>query len=242
MAILFAPSAAPADAARQQTVEDVVARYLDAIGGARNLRDVKTLRLTGKHREQGFEIDMEIAWRRPDVRRVSWRLSPRTQGAEGFDGTSPWEVNQKSGKAERLTGTQAAAARRGAEFDESFVDARAKGNRVVLVGRETLDGHTANHLQVTLADGWVKDYYLDADTGLILALKKAMPIHGAGKPVLSITRYRDYKRVGNLLYPRSFEETNAETGAWLSSDVWTRVELNPELGEAALAPPNPLTR
>ncbi len=55
MAILFAPSAAPADTLRPQTAEDVVARYLDAIGGARNLRDVKTLRLTGKHREQGLK-------------------------------------------------------------------------------------------------------------------------------------------------------------------------------------------
>lgn len=242
MAIILAPSVATADATRPQAVEDVVARYLDAIGGSQNLKDVKTLRLTGKHREQGFEIDMEIVWRRPDVRRVNWRLNPQTQGAEGFDGTSPWEVNPKSGKAERLTGVQAAAARRGAEFDESFVDARAKGNLVVLVGRETLDGRAANHLRVTLADGWVKDYYLDAETGLILALKKAMPIHGAGKPILSITRYRDYRRVGNLLYPHSFEETNAETGAWLSSDTWTRVEMNPELGETALMSPNPLAR
>jgi hypothetical protein len=241
-AIVLAPSVAPADSPRPQTVADVVARYLDAIGGEQALKDVKTLRLTGKHREQGFEIDMEIVWRRPDVRRVNWRLSPQMEGAEGFDGTVPWEVNHKSGKAEALTGAQADAARRGAEFDESFVDAQAKGTQVVLVGRETLDGRAANHLRVTLADGWVKDYYLDAETGLIVALKKAMPIHGAGKPISSITRYKEYRRVGNLLYPYAFEETNAETGAWLSSDAWTRVELNPDLAESTLRAPNPLAR
>ena len=241
-AIVLAPSVAPADSPRPQIAADVVAGYLDAIGGEQALKSVKTLRLTGKHREQGFEIDMEIVWRRPDVRRVNWRLDPRTEGAEGFDGKVPWEVNHKTGKAEALTGVQADAARRGAEFDESFIDAQAKGTRVELVGRETLDGRAANHLRVTLADGWVKEYYLDADTGLIVALKKAMPIHGAGKPVSSMTRYRDYRRVGNLLYPYSFEETNAETGAWLSSDTWSRVELNPDLGESVLSAPNPLAR
>ena len=69
-----------------------------------------------------------------------------------------------------------------------------------------------------------------------------MPIHGAGKPISSITWYKDYQRVGNLLYPHAFEETNAETGAWLSSDVWSRVEVNPELSESALKAPNPLAR
>jgi aryl carrier-like protein len=239
VAIILAPSTAPADP-RPQTAEEVVARYVDAIGGDQALKSVRTLRLTGKHREQGFEIDMEIVWRRPNVRRVNWRLSPQVEGAEGFDGTAPWEVNHKSGKAELLTGVQADAARRGAEFDESFVDARAKGTRVVLVGREILDGRAANHLRVTLADGGVKEYYLDAETGLIMALKKAMPIHGQGKPVSSITRYRDYRRVGGLLYPYSFEETNAETGAWLSSDAWTRVEVNPNLDESLLRAPNRL--
>jgi hypothetical protein len=241
-ALAFAPPVAPAESPQPQTAADVVARYLGAIGGEQALQEVKTLRLTGKHRERGFEIDMEIVWRRPDVRRVNWRLSPQMEGAEGFDGAVPWEVNHKSGKAEALTGVQAAAARRGAEFDESFVDAQAKGSRVVLVGRETLDDRAANHLRVTLADGWVKDYYLDADTGLIMALKKAMPIHGAGKPVSSITRYKEYRRVGNLLYPYTFEETNAETGAWLSSDAWSRVEVNPDLAESALRAPNSLAR
>lgn len=228
---------------KKQTAEQVINNYYEAIGSYDSLKAIKSIHSVIAHREKGLDLTiiLEIYGRRPDLRRVNWSIeSINAGGAEGYDGSRPWEINQETGLAEVLTGAKGAAARRGAEFDESFVDAKRKGHKVTYEGMETLFGNEMHRIRVVLDDGWIKDYYFNPETRLIAALRKTMPVHGEGEAVPSITRYKDYRKVASVLFPYTFEEYHAETGEWMSSNEVMELEANIAFPDSLIQPPNPL--
>jgi len=178
-----------------------------------------------------------IEWKRPFFRVVVIGI-PNEVYREGFNGTS-WEFATQSGELKINEPSSAAsmAARRGAEFDESIIDYRAKGHKIELLGAEKLDDQDVYHLRVTLNDGWIKDYYLDTKTYLIVALRKAMPLHATGPNIESLTTYNDYKPVAGVLFPHSFVERNTATGVVMNTLRWNRIEANIKIDDRQFSPP-----
>src|SRR5207249_379425 len=142
--------------AQRQTADHVIGMYYAAIGGYDALKAVQSRRMRGTYAEGALRATTDVAWVRPAIRRVNVH-APGFEYSEGFDGAT-WEYNFQSRAFQRDSGTAADAGRRGAEFDESFVDYRAKGYRVILVGVDSLLGSETLHLRVTLDAGWVKEY------------------------------------------------------------------------------------
>ena len=90
-----------------------------------------------------------------------------------------------------------------------------------------------------LQDGWAKDYYLDTKSYLIVALRKAMPLHATGPDIESLTMYEDYKPVAGVLYPHSFVERNTRTGDIMNTLHWKQIEANVEIDDRQFNPPTP---
>jgi hypothetical protein len=178
----------------------------------------------GTYVEGSLHAKTDILWKRPALRRVNVH-APGFEYSEGFDGET-WEYNHDSHKAVVDTGQAADVGRRGAEFDESFVDYRQKGHRVEFIGVDSLDGRATTHLRVILNDGFAKDYYFDARTHLIAAVGKAMPIHATGAPVKTLSYYELWFRDDGILAPHSFVEKDVITGKVLNTLHWDRIEIN----------------
>ena len=119
-----------------QSVDHVIGMYYAAIGGYEALKAVQTRRMRGTYTEGRLRATTDIAWERPALRRVNVH-APGFEYSEGFDG-STWEYDSQARSFIRPSGAAADAGRRGAEFDESFVDHRAKGHRVTFVGVDSL--------------------------------------------------------------------------------------------------------
>lgn len=234
--VLFVTFAA-AGQAYAQSADAIIDKYLKARGGYKKLKAIETLRMTGTYQEGEASFGTYIEWRRPSSRVVVVGV-PNEVYREGFNGTS-WEYSAPSGDLKITEPTSAAgkAARRGAEFDESIVDYREKGHSVDLIGREKLNGRDVYHLRVTLNDGWVKDYYLDTKTHLIVALRKAMPLHAIGPDIESLSMYEDYKPVAGVLFPHLFVERNTATGKIMNTLRWERIEANVRIDERQFSPP-----
>ena len=207
--------------------DSIVAHYYAAIGGRANLLADTTLRFDGHYQEGELKAQTTILWKRPYLRRVSVILSSGFTYVELFDGRDEWEFQESFDRpVQHDTGAAERAGRRGAEFDESFVDFRDKGHRVQSAGASIIEGRKANVLRVTLRDGWVKEYYFDAESGLLVALRKAMPLHASGADVVSLTYFREYKRVRKVLRPFAQEERNIATGAPMNTLRWDTIEAN----------------
>ncbi|HYL56975.1 MAG TPA: hypothetical protein VEU73_15495 [Gemmatimonadales bacterium] len=218
------------------TAQRLIDDYLAAIGGYAAVEHIHTRRMRGAYDEGPLHATTDIAWARPATRRVNVH-APGFEYAEGFDG-STWEYNFATHVLTRDSGAAADAGRRGAEFDESFIDARAKGHHVELVGLDTLDQRETCALRVTLADGWEKEYYFDPRTYLIVAVRKAMPVHATGPAVISLSYYSDWRRVSGVLTPHTFIERERGSGRTMNILHWDLIELNPVLTPTALAVPS----
>jgi hypothetical protein len=217
--------------------DKLINEHIRARGGYKKIKAIKSLRMAGTYQEGKNTFNTYIEWKRPYFRVVVVGV-PDEVYREGFNGTS-WEYEKPSGKLKITPSSSEAGktARRGSEFDESIIDYRQKGHHIEYIGKEKINEKDAYHLRVTLRDGWVKDYYLDANTYLILALRKAMPLHVTGPMIESLTMYSDYRPVDGVLYPHSFVERNTATGQIMNTLEWKTIEANVAIDDAQFSPP-----
>jgi hypothetical protein len=224
---LFAATAAAA-ATAVRSADDLIARHLEARGGAARLKAVRTVRFSGTFKSGPSVVQMEILKKRPTFFRVTLRADDAVDGG-GFDGAA-WEL--EDGVPRRVDGAAAQTLRQAAEFEEPFIEYRAKGNTVEMAGMRSVDGRECPALRVTLADGLVREYYFDPDTFLIAGDRKVSD--GA-----RLTLRRDYRRVEGLEVPFGAAERDTDTGGVVSEVHWDRVEVNVPLEDAAFAPQVP---
>ncbi|MDQ2767139.1 MAG: hypothetical protein M3Y30_08265 [Gemmatimonadota bacterium] len=217
------------------TPDAIIAHYYRAIGGYDRLENITSRQMWGVYSEGKFSATTDMAWKRPAFRRVNVH-APGYDYSEGFDGLT-WEYGFQSKKFIVDTGAAANAGRRGAEFDESFVDYARKGHKVDVVGAERFGERPAHRLRVTLTDGWEKEYLFDDSTGLILALRKAMPVHATGAPVTSVSVYEDWRPEGGVLQPHRFIERELRTDRLMTTLQWDSIRTNIELGARDIGRP-----
>jgi tetratricopeptide (TPR) repeat protein len=94
---------------------------------------------------------------------------------------------------------------------------------------------------VTLADGFEKLLFIDAENFLIVAERKAAPIHAFGNAVSTETRFSDYRPEGGVVMQHRAMETEIATGKVLNEFRTVRVEVN-TLNDPAIFSPAPYAR
>ena len=228
-------SVAPEDA------DQVLAQYYEAIGGFDRLKSITTRYMHGRYDEGTIHGTTEIFHERPQLRRVNL-FTPQWDHLEGFDGQT-WEYHRDAGQSnghlvrDSIGGAAELAQRRGSEFDESFVAYRARGFQAKLMGREPLGELEAYRVRVTRTDDWTVEYYFEVHSHLLLAVRKAMPLHAQGPDVRSLTFYSDWRFVRGVLVPFAGEERNTDTGALMSTLKWDLIQFNVPIKRGDILPP-----
>ena len=226
----------PAQAPDVLTAQEIVQRYIAARGGIESIRSVRTLILRGPPRPDG-RPDRFMARARPYYFLVGEPLPGRSY-AEGFDGAA-WEFYADPGLVLRTTGEPATASRHTAYFDDPLVSSLEPGWTIELVGTDRVGGRPAHHLRATYPDTFQTDVLVDAETWLIVAYRKAAPIHAFGEAVETETRVSGWRELNGALFPMRFEEHVIATGVPLSdlSGGWATADVNVPLPVDYFSPP-----
>jgi hypothetical protein len=202
---LMAPTIFAEDTS-QPTVDQLVAKNIEAKGGAAALRDLQTLRRTGKLLVQEGQIQLAYIQinKRPDEVRTEASLQGMTQ-IEAYDGKEGWRVSPFFGRRdpERMSADDVKALVEDAEMDGPLIDWQAKGNAVEYLGTEDVDGTPAHKLKVTRKNGDVSLVYLDPDHFLEIRVLTQRTRHGAYEEVE--TDLGDYEKAGGVFVPTSIE-------------------------------------
>jgi hypothetical protein len=185
-------------AAEPQTVDEVIAKHIEARGGAEKIAAMKTVRQTGKlDMGDGKTPTLISEQKRPNLMRMDLVLTGRT-AIRAFDGKNGWYFMPQMGH----TQPQPADAETMKELTEEsdfggpLIDAKQKGHKLELAGREAVDGKDCYKIKVTRAGtGDVRDYYLDVDTFLESRITGDSPA-GSFSQTLS-----DYKKVDGVMFP-----------------------------------------
>src|SRR5262245_54895193 len=165
VAVMAAPVLAQTPAPAP-TVDEIVAKHVQALGGAAKLKSIQTKVITAKASGGGGpEFPILIVQKRPDKVRLEVSFQGLTQ-VLAYDGQVGWSINPFQGKkdAERMGEDQLKNIQDQSDFDGSYlVDYKEKGHKVELLGKEPIEGTDAYKLRVTLKNGNVTTIYLDAE-------------------------------------------------------------------------------
>src|SRR6266700_7109684 len=190
----------------QPTVDELVAKNIEAKGGTSALHGLTTLRLSGKMLVQGGQIQLAYLQikRRPEDVRTEASLQGMTQ-IEAYDGKEGWRVSPFFGRRdpERMSADDAKALVEQAEIDGPLVDWKAKGSTVEYLGTEDVDGTLAHKLKVVRKNGDVSFVCLDPDHFLEIRILTQRTKHGEQEEVE--TDLGDYEKIGGVFVPTSIE-------------------------------------
>lgn len=219
------------------SVDEIVNRHIDALGGADKIAGIRATFVHGTYREGRFEMPHAfMAKMRPYYKTLADPKNLEVDVNEGYDG-SAWEYYKDPGIVLRTVGAAAASTRHGTEIIDSLVDRELLGAKIEFAGREQFDGKPAYRLHVTLMDGFEKEVFVDTETFLIVGDRRAVPIHAFGEQVRSENHIGDYKPVGGVLFPHLFREIEVATGKELNALTLREIVVNPAVDSSFFAPP-----
>ncbi len=200
-------SAIFAQGTNQPTVDELVAKNIEAKGGGTALKSLQTLRSTGKLlvQQQGqIELGYLQTKKRPDDVRTEASLQGMTQ-IEAYDGKDGWKVSPFFGRKdpERMSADDVKALVEDTEIDGPLADWKTKGSTIEYLGTEDVDGTPAHKLKVVRKNGDVSFVYLDPDHFLEIRIVTQRVRHGAYEEVE--TDLGDYEKAGGVFVPTSIE-------------------------------------
>ena len=194
--------------ARAQSVDDLVAKNIAAKGGEGKLRQMHSLRFTGRLVFGGGDFSIEGTFaeviKRPGMVRTEFTIQGMTQ-VNAYDGKVGWNVSPFRGRREpqRASGDQLISYAQQAEIDGPLLGWREKGHKIELLGTEDVDGTLAYKLRVTRKDGDIQYVYLDPDSSLEIRITTVHKVRGVEE--VSETDLGDYEQVNGVWTPFSIQ-------------------------------------
>ncbi len=222
--------------AAAQTADEIVARYLKAVGGMDKIQAVQTLRRSGKYiGGGGFEAVILQENKRDASVREEFSLQGMT-AINAFDGKTGWKIEPWNGKKdpEALGEEEMKSIVEDADFDGPLVDYKRKGNKVEFLGVDKFEGTDTYKLKVTKSNGDVYVYYLDSDFYMPIKIDTKRVVRGEEREYE--TALADYKLV-NGWYLAYSVEVNAKGRSDKAKYVYEKIEANVPLDEKRFAMP-----
>ncbi|MGE5209461.1 MAG: hypothetical protein ACM3KL_09040 [Alphaproteobacteria bacterium] len=231
-ATLFA-SALFAQDKSQPTADELIAKNIEAKGGAAALNQLQTLRTSGKLLVpiQGqIELGYLQIKKQPDEVRTEASIQGMTQ-IQAYDGKEGWKVSPFFGRKdpERMSADDVKALVEDTELGGPLTDWKAKGSTVEYLGTEDVDGTPAHKLKVVRKNGDVSFVYLDPDHFLEIRIVTERMRHGAHEEVE--TDLGDYEKAGGVFVPTSIE-VGSKGAAEKQKVVIDKVEANVPVDDA----------
>jgi hypothetical protein len=214
VAVLFlaslATSAAPSGAQTPAlpTVDQVLEKYVTALGGRATLEKVTSVRTQGTIEIPDFQITgtIEIVQKAPDKALQTVNLSGIGLQREGFDGTIGWAEEPQAGLRQKA-GAELADAKRGALFPREL-KLKQQYPTMTVTGRERVGERDTIVILATPADGAPAKLYFDEATGL-LARQSGSRNGPEGAIAVEVT-LDDYRDVAGVKRPHLIRQSNPQ--------------------------------
>jgi hypothetical protein len=203
-------------AACAQTVDEVIAKNIQAHGGVEKLKAVRSLRTTAKFSQGPFRAEFRRENKRADKVREEFIIQGLAQ-VQAYDGKTGWQISPFGGRKdpELLSQDDLKSLVVDADIDGPLLEYKEKGHKAELVGHDSVEGTDCFKIKLSMKNGDVRYYYLDADSFLDLKLEIQTTIRGALQE--SELYYGDYEQVNGIFYAFAVEQ--AQKGSASRSQI-----------------------
>lgn len=188
------------------SVDDVLAKYVEALGGAAALNKITshvvtgTVDIGGVSRGNSFEMHAQA----PDKSITVIQAHPVGTIQFGYNGKSGWHANGKT--VTWLKGVELAVVQREADY---FAPLRVRKNfpKISLPGMSKIGYRDVYVIDLQPAAGPLERLYLDAQTYLPVRLNTTRTIGRVAQPVE--VYFDDWREIGGVKYPFSISQSSA---------------------------------
>jgi len=216
------------------TADEIIATYLENIGGEDNWKALTSVRMEGKMAQMGMEFPGAVMQMPPNKQRIEINIQGQEM-IQAYDGETAWWINPFMGGPDAQPMPAEMASEFTKEtFEDDFIDYAKKGHTVELLGQTEVDGVMTYELKLTKKDGTEEFHYFDPEY-MVPIMQKTIVSEGQMKGQAVETYMSDYEEHEGLMIPMYIESKMG--GATQFSMTITKVELNPELDEALFVYP-----
>jgi hypothetical protein len=183
-------------------VDTLIARNVEARGGADAWRAVSSLRLEGRmDLGQGMHVPYTLEQQRPGRMCLEFEFNGELATQCVADGAG-WKRLPYRGQEdyEAMTADEMRDIADAASIDGLLFDSAQRGFEIRQVGHESLDGRDTIKLEVAMPSGGKRWVYLDAQTALEVKVDAVRMLRG--NEHLVETWYHEWQETDGLLIPR----------------------------------------
>ena len=187
-----------------QTVDEIISKHLDAVGGKEKLTG-----LTSVHMEGTVEVMGTTGTTKTTILNGKGSRSESEIGGQQvvnvYTDKGGWQINQFAGMTDpqAMTDEQFKAGE-DQIYIEPFLDYAARGGKVELVGQEKEGAVNAHKIKYTNKDGSVTNYYVDPTSFQVIQVSATS--NNMGQEVEIKSTYSDFQKTDyGLVVPYSIE-------------------------------------
>lgn len=216
-------------AAKAQTADEIVAKYLTAIGGADNWKKINTMKLTGAVNAGGMEIPVTVTSVHKKAQKIEFTVNGMT-GYTIITDKAGWAYSPMGGqtKPEAMTAEMVKEGQDQLDIQGELVDYKAKGYKVTYLGKDDVEGTECHKLKVVMPSGKEETMYIDATT--FYHIRSVSKGKANGKEVEMTSNFSNYKKLPEgIVFPMTIDDGGGPV------DVKT-VEINKPVDESIFTP------
>jgi hypothetical protein len=180
--------------AKAQSVDDIVNRYMDSLGGKAAWAKVNSLVMEGAINIQGTDITVN----RTVLNGKGMRLDIVAMGMNGYQIMTPtegWSYMPFQGQTskEAVPAEDVKESQEELDVTGSLFNYKEKGNTAELIGKEDVEGTECFNIKLTTKGGKVSNYFID--TKNFFLVKRNGKIKANGTEIETSTSYANYQKL-----------------------------------------------
>ena len=189
-----------------QTADEIIDKYITAIGGKENWKKINSLKMEGSIQVQGLEIPFTMQ----AVNGKGVRTDGEFQGNSFIDIITPtkgWSQNPMAGKAtlQPLSDDELKEKLDAMDIQGAFLDYKQKGSMVEFLGKDEEDGNDYYKIKLTTKNKNETTYFFDTKTYLVY--KQETISKQQGQEMKVVVKSLDYQTVeGGVKMPFKMDQ------------------------------------
>lgn len=209
---------------KAQTADEIIDKYITAIGGKDAWKKVNTLKMDGNIEVQGLQIPFKYQ----AINGKGVRTDGEFQGSQFIDITTPtkgWSQNPMAGKStlQPITDDELKEKVDDLDIQGAFVDYKEKGSSVEFLGKDEEDGNEYFKIKLTTKNKNETTYFFDTKTYLIY--KEESTVKAEGQDTKQTVKFLDYQAIdGGVKVPMKMDQG-------MMVMVFSKVAINTEIDE-----------
>lgn len=214
-----------------QTADDVISKYLDAIGGKKTIAKIKTLVVDGTMEMQGMEGSIKTT----TISGKGVKMELDMMGSmivNCITDQGGWAINPFMGSSspEDIPEDQYNSAKYQIVIAGPFINYAETGFKAELAGEAAVGDIKAVKVKLTSPEGKVSEHLFDTDSGYLVRSSED------GDMGENISTFADYREIDGFAIPFSVEIDAAGGQAFITSTV-EKVEINVPVDESVFTRP-----